>query len=331
MAITVRKGSENQFDVDKMLPGEFAVATDTGKVFVCTSAGKTKELASVEELKNILDTSDEAFNALRELIGALEEGSVVTGILNDINGLKSGEYTITFSEASEISNIESTDTLKVILGKIKKFLSSFSAVAFSGNYSDLSEKPELAEVATSGSYKDLKDVPEYTAENISYDNSTSRLNASSVQGAIDEVNDIAKNLKSDIEETNETVEGIAEDLSAVGQYYAATVSADVSVESKKGTAVASLQLPKGTYVLTGGVRFAANGTGNRYLNISSSSGGATNQVNGFGNASLATQLNIAMCVKLNADTTLYLNAYQDSGSTLNCVSGGIYFRAIRIG
>ena len=71
MAITVRKGSENQFDVDKMLPGEFAVATDTGKVFVCTSAGKTKELASVEELKNISVYPHELEKLLHEHEGVM--------------------------------------------------------------------------------------------------------------------------------------------------------------------------------------------------------------------------------------------------------------------
>lgn len=50
MAITVRKGYESQFDINKMLPGEFAVVTDTNRVFVCTSAGGFKELASVEDV-----------------------------------------------------------------------------------------------------------------------------------------------------------------------------------------------------------------------------------------------------------------------------------------
>lgn len=148
MAITVRKGYENQFDINKMLPGEFAVTTDTYKVYVCMAAGVSKELASVEELQNILGASEEAFRAFQELLNAMESDSVITGLLSDINSIKSGEYTISFSEAEERSNIENTDTIKVILGKIRKFFSSFSAVAFSGKYADLGDKPILGDAAS---------------------------------------------------------------------------------------------------------------------------------------------------------------------------------------
>lgn len=148
MAITVRKGNESQFDINKMLPGEFAVTTDTHKVYVCMAAGISKELASIEELQNILGSSEEAFQAFQELINAMESDTVITGLLSDINNIKSGEYTISFSEAEERSNIENTDTIKVILGKIRKFFSSFSAVAFSGKYADLGDKPILGDAAS---------------------------------------------------------------------------------------------------------------------------------------------------------------------------------------
>ena len=143
MAITVRKGYENQFDINKMLPGEFAVTTDTHKVYVCMAAGISKELASVEELQSILGASDEAFQAFQELINAMESGTVITGLLTDVNNLKSGEYTISFSEAETRENIETTDTIKVIFGKIKKFFSSLAAVAFSGSYADLENAPNF--------------------------------------------------------------------------------------------------------------------------------------------------------------------------------------------
>lgn len=157
MAITVRKGYESQFDINKMLPGEFAVTTDTHKVYVCMAAGISKELASVEELRNILDASGEAFEAFQELINAMEDGAVVTGLLNDISNLKSGNYTISFSEAEAVENIETTDTVKIIFGKIKKVFSSLSNVALTGKSVD-----------------------------VTYDNSNSGLEAENVQGAIDE-------------------------------------------------------------------------------------------------------------------------------------------------
>lgn len=198
MAITVRKGYESQFDINKMLPGEFAVTTDTHKVYVCMAAGVSKELASVEELRNILDASDEAFEAFQELINAMEDGTVVTGLLNDVSNLKSGNYAISFSEAEERNNIESTDTIKVIFGKIKKFFSSLSDVAFSGNYNDISNTPDLSDVALTGKSVD-----------VTYDNSTSGIEAEDVQGAIDEVSEKTVKNSSDISVLNTKIGNIS--------------------------------------------------------------------------------------------------------------------------
>lgn len=191
MAITVRQGPQFQFDINKMLPGEFAVTTDTHKVYVCMAAGVSKELASVEELKYVLSASDDAFAAFQELLRAMDNNSVVTGLLTDINTIKAGEYVISFSEAEEINNIESTDTIKVILGKIKKFFSSLSDVAFSGNYNDISDTPDLSDVALTGKSVD-----------VTYDNSTSGLEAENVQGAIDEVSEKTVKNSSDISVLN---------------------------------------------------------------------------------------------------------------------------------
>lgn len=49
----------------------------------------------------------------------------------------------TFTEASTRANIASGDTFSTILGKIKKFFTDLKAVAFSGSYNDLSNKPTI--------------------------------------------------------------------------------------------------------------------------------------------------------------------------------------------
>ena len=54
--------------------------------------------------------------------------------------------TINFTQASTRSNILATDTLKVILGKIKKFFADLHTVAFSGSYSDLKDKPTIPSI-----------------------------------------------------------------------------------------------------------------------------------------------------------------------------------------
>ena len=50
---------------------------------------------------------------------------------------------VTFTEAGTRANIASGETLPTILGKIKKFFTDLKAVAFSGSYSDLSNKPTI--------------------------------------------------------------------------------------------------------------------------------------------------------------------------------------------
>lgn len=52
----------------------------------------------------------------------------------------------TFTEASSRANIASGETFATILGKIKKFFTDLKAVAFSGSYNDLSDKPTIPTV-----------------------------------------------------------------------------------------------------------------------------------------------------------------------------------------
>ena len=46
-----------------------------------------------------------------------------------------------FTEASERVNIASEESIPTLFGKIKKFFTDLKAVAFSGSYNDLSNKP----------------------------------------------------------------------------------------------------------------------------------------------------------------------------------------------
>ncbi len=53
------------------------------------------------------------------------------------------DTTVTFTQASERTNIASGEKLSTILGKISKFFTDLKTVAFSGNYNDLSNKPTI--------------------------------------------------------------------------------------------------------------------------------------------------------------------------------------------
>lgn len=53
-----------------------------------------------------------------------------------------------FTEASTRTNIASGDAFATILGKIKKFFTDLKTVAFTGSYTDLSDKPTIPDIST---------------------------------------------------------------------------------------------------------------------------------------------------------------------------------------
>lgn len=103
----------------------------------------------------------------------------------------------------------------------------------------------------------------------------------------------------------------------------------LSLASGTSTAVASITLKKGKYMLTGIGRFAANTTGHRTLLFSRTGG----TVSGWDNFSIerigasqnnVTYMQLTWPVEITADgTTVYLNAIQNSGDPLNIDRTGI--------
>lgn len=150
MAICMRGGLSSDFDPNKMLPREFAITTDTGEIYICTAPGEVVRLATLEQLNALLELSPEAYSALQELISLLGDQTVLGGLLSDVQNLKSGDVKYNFSEAELRNNIGTTDDLKGILGKIKKWFSDLKAVAFSGSYSDLIDVPTFGTAASKG-------------------------------------------------------------------------------------------------------------------------------------------------------------------------------------
>ncbi len=94
---------------------------------------------SFTEGHDILNESGTAVTARENL--QFTDGLKVTDDSGN-NKTKVGVNT-TFTEASTRANINSGDTFSTILGKIKKFFTDLKAVAFSGSYNDLSNKPTI--------------------------------------------------------------------------------------------------------------------------------------------------------------------------------------------
>lgn len=61
--------------------------------------------------------------------------------LNNVPNVSTNNQTPTFSQASTRNNIASGEKLSVIFGKIQKFFNDLKTVAFTGSYSDLTDKP----------------------------------------------------------------------------------------------------------------------------------------------------------------------------------------------
>lgn len=81
-------------------------------------------------------------------ITALTQHQDISGKL-DKNG-DASNTTATFTIASSRTNISSGEKLSIIFGKIAKWFSDLKAVAFSGSYSDLSDKPTIPAAANNG-------------------------------------------------------------------------------------------------------------------------------------------------------------------------------------
>ena len=90
----------------------------------------------------IISNSDDVQKAIKSADNSLYiYGDSISNLILAL-GDKASDPT-TFTEASTRTNIASGDYFDVILGKIKKYFSDLKAVAFSGSYTDLSDKPTI--------------------------------------------------------------------------------------------------------------------------------------------------------------------------------------------
>ena len=86
MAIQMRRGALANYDADKMLPGEFGVATDEEEVFISFGVGNSKKVL----------TEDDAFQVDDEL-SSLSENPVQNKVINTALGSKAPIASPTFT------------------------------------------------------------------------------------------------------------------------------------------------------------------------------------------------------------------------------------------
>ena len=173
MAIQHRHGDFKDFDPNKMVTAELAVVTSgdpaspTGRtLYVCFAPGVVKRIVSYEDFENELQNATEeiqqaftqeirtaitnsiaATNAANEAKEAADlaaeaarKAAEAAGayVLGDISG-----KTVKFTEAEGRENINTGESTATMFGKIKKWFADLKNIAFTGNYSDLLNVPEI--------------------------------------------------------------------------------------------------------------------------------------------------------------------------------------------
>lgn len=92
MAITVRIGNEEDFKPGKLLPGEPAASLNAPKFRIGIGNGKYLELATIQELQDVLDASQEEYEAFKNFVDYLRENpNAYDAIIEEIDALP-GKY-----------------------------------------------------------------------------------------------------------------------------------------------------------------------------------------------------------------------------------------------
>ncbi len=114
---------------------------------------------------------------------------------------------------------------------------------------------------------------------------------------------------------------VAGHSSKVGTIKTANLSSNTTIATATNKAIVSISLEAGTWIIVARGRFSANATGYRHINISTTSAdnGVHIQVPAVSGA--VTQLSVTRIVSITSTTTFYMNAYQNSGSTLTMAAG----------
>lgn len=93
--------------------------------------------------------------------GYLTEHQDISGKLDKTGD--AANTTVTFTAATSRTNVASGDKLSTIVGKMSKWFSDMSTVAFSGSYNDLTNKPtiptNLSQMTNDANYAKISDIP----------------------------------------------------------------------------------------------------------------------------------------------------------------------------
>ena len=171
----------------------FPATGETGKIYIAEDTNKTyrwsgSAYAEISASLALGETSSTAYRGDRGKTAydhsqttGNPHGTTASDVgLGNVPNVSTNDQTPTFTEASTRNNIASGEKLSVIFGKIQKFFNDLKSVAYSGSYTDLSNKPQINSVELSGN-KTTSDL------GINADNVMMSDGVTSVEGAVDEV------------------------------------------------------------------------------------------------------------------------------------------------
>lgn len=123
-------------------------------------------------------------------------------------------------------------------------------------------------------------------------------------------------------------------LSYIGEIRDSYLAADKSVPHNSSTALCSVTLDKGTWLIVAGFRCDSNSSGARRANVTNKSGDTAVHYQIAPVSGGLTQGNFSIIARPTTSTLYYLNVFQYSGAALTYKASGAgygnYIRAMRI-
>lgn len=134
--------SEIRFCASQLID-EYYADNVTLEQYTDTADGNKKKFRLKTAYKTKIDGSEQTTNKTASVSASSTETQYPTAkaVYNAVKDLATKVQT--FSQASTRANIESGETISTIFGKIRKWFADLKAVAFSGSYNDLIDKPTL--------------------------------------------------------------------------------------------------------------------------------------------------------------------------------------------
>ena len=251
----------------------FPATGETGKIYIAEDTNKTyrwsgSAYAEISASLALGETSSTAYRGDRGKTAydhsqtpGNPHGTTASDVgLGNVPNVSTNDQTPTFTEASTRNNIASGEKLSVILGKVQKFFNDLKTVAFSGSFSDLSNKPKINSVELSGNKTagDLGLQSELTFDNVPTDGSNNPVKSDGIYNSEKDIYAVmgkmgAKNLiPVPYYEDTEEDRGITWTNNADGTItITGTATADSAHNLSQRTNTGKLYLPNGKYILNG--------------------------------------------------------------------------------